>query len=98
MGELPKGGLLNGAVLDTHTAIWYLVVQKLSPVALRVIEDAVVAGEPVCVASISFVEMVYLAERGRLPKVALERLIQVLTRWPPAIAAIFALGSDQTLI
>ncbi|MGH7867399.1 MAG: type II toxin-antitoxin system VapC family toxin, partial [Candidatus Dormibacteraceae bacterium] len=63
------------AVLDTHAALWYLLKSpNLSPKALQVIEDALRLGEPVILPSISLVEVIYLVEKGRIPRSALERL------------------------
>ena len=63
------------AVLDTHAAIWYSErSKKLSSVALQSIRRTVEEGKPVYVSAISFVETIYLVERGRLPLEALHRL------------------------
>lgn len=70
---------MTAAVLDTHAAVWLLLdSSKLSPLALRAIEDAAQGGDPVYVPSISIVEVVYLVERGRLPATALSRLSDAL--------------------
>ena len=67
-------------VADTHTAIWYLFRSKdLSPHALGILREALRAGDPVYVASISLVEVTYLIEKGRLPDSALARLTQGLS-------------------
>ena len=72
---------MSAVVADTHTVLWLLFSpQKLSPDALVALQDAVTAGEPIYVASISVVEVVFLAERGRLPKEILDRLIGELNR------------------
>ena len=66
-------------LLDTHAVIWYLLdAKELSSEARRTIAAALQAGEPLCLASISLVEIVYPAEKGRLPEIALERLNRVL--------------------
>lgn len=63
------------AVLDTHAAIWYFHrSRELSSTALKSIRRAVEGGRPVYVSAISFVETIYLVERGRLPLEALQRL------------------------
>lgn len=68
------------AVLDTHTALWYLEnSNELSAVARTTIEEAVRDARDVHVSAISLVETVYLVERGRLPLNALERLRSALT-------------------
>jgi len=67
------------AVLDTHTAVWYMLSSKdLSPLALRAIEDSLQGGEAVYLPSISLVEIIYLVEKGRLPGLALERVSAAL--------------------
>jgi PIN domain nuclease of toxin-antitoxin system len=62
-------------VLDTHAVIWYLSGSKhLSPMARRIIEAEEKNGESLFVSAISLVEVIYLAERGRLPSAALRGL------------------------
>jgi len=63
------------AVLDTHSAIWYLFRSKeLSPTALQSIRRSVDSGRPLFISAISLVETIYLVERARLPLEALRRL------------------------
>jgi PIN domain nuclease of toxin-antitoxin system len=53
--------------LDTHAVIWYLSKPDLlSSAALNAIEDAVNSGEDVFLSAMSLVEVIYLAEKGRL--------------------------------
>ena len=67
------------AVADTHTAVWYLFNNpRLSAVTRRTIEEAFRAGDQIGVSSISLVEMVYLAEKGRIPSTAVEDLMRAL--------------------
>ena len=62
-------------VLDTHAAIWYLSDSKqLSPTARAIIASEEKNGESIFVSAISLVEVIYLAERGRLPSAALQSL------------------------
>jgi len=66
-------------LLDTHAVIWYLSGSKeLSPTAQAIIGTAERNGEDVFISAISLVGIVYLAERGRLPSAALDRLEGVL--------------------
>jgi PIN domain nuclease of toxin-antitoxin system len=66
-------------VLDTHAAIWYLTnSSQLSPTALNAIESSVSSGQDVFVSAISLVEVVYLAEKGRVPSEALAALEDTL--------------------
>ena len=63
------------AVLDTHSAIWYLHRStQLSPTALRTVRKFVDDGRPLFLSAISLVETIYLAETGRLPLEAWQRL------------------------
>ena len=62
-------------VLDTHAVIWSLSDSKqLSPTARRIITTEGKNGESIFVSAISLVEVIYLAERGRLPLTALRCL------------------------
>jgi len=66
-------------VLDTHAAIWYLSGSpELSLTARAVIETAERDGGTVFISAISLVEVIYLAEKGRLSSVALRRLQEAL--------------------
>jgi len=56
------------AVSDTHSLIWYLEDDsRLSPAAERYFEACENDGGHIHVPSICAVEMVYLAEKGRIP-------------------------------
>ena len=71
---------MAAVVADTHAAVWYLLNTKnLSSNAQRAMDDAAKAGDPVYVSSISLVEVVYLAEKGKLPPVVLDRLTTALS-------------------
>ena len=75
MGEFSPGRLLVPLLLDTHAAIWYFSdSDELSVTARNEIEAAVQRAEDVFLASISLVEVIYLAEKGRLPAEALAKL------------------------
>jgi PIN domain nuclease of toxin-antitoxin system len=70
---------MSGVVADTHAAVWYLLESEtLSSKALAVLDETTQEGDPVYVASISVVEVIYLVEKGRLPTVAMERLNRAL--------------------
>jgi PIN domain nuclease of toxin-antitoxin system len=67
------------AVADTHTAVWYLFNNpQLSAAARQAIEKALQDGNQIGVSSISLTELVYLAEKGRIPATAVKDLIQSL--------------------
>jgi PIN domain nuclease of toxin-antitoxin system len=85
---------MAAVVADTHAVLWMLTNSvKLSQAARTALEEAVMTGEPIYVASISVVEVVYLVDKNRLPKLALERLIDAL-RNPTSGLAIVALNQD----
>jgi PIN domain nuclease of toxin-antitoxin system len=66
-------------VLDTHAVIWYLSgSEQLSPIARTIIATEEKNGASIFVSAISLVEVVYLAERGRLPSAALQSLEDAL--------------------
>ena len=66
-------------VLDTHAAIWYLSdSEQLSPTARLIIKLEEGNGGPIFVSAISLVEIIYLAERGRVPSTALQSLEDAL--------------------
>jgi PIN domain nuclease of toxin-antitoxin system len=68
---------MPGLLADTHAVVWYLLGDaRLSARAEATLEAAAAAGEPLQVASISVVEIVYLVEKGKLPAQALVRLAE----------------------
>jgi len=59
---------------DTHVIVWYLDNDpRLSSAGAEALDRATAAGEVVCL-----VELTYLIEKGRIPKVARERLVVAL--------------------
>jgi PIN domain nuclease of toxin-antitoxin system len=63
------------AIADTHTAIWYLFCDpRLGKAASAFIDDTIAKGDHVGVSAITIAEMVYLAEKGRIPANALNEL------------------------
>ena len=71
--------MIPSAVIDTHTAVWYLNADaRLSDRAKRFIDEAGRRGVPVLISSISLVEVVYLCEKGRIPPESLTRLEEAL--------------------
>lgn len=66
-------------VVDTHTIVWYLAADsRLSANAAEALDSATADGDTIHVPSICLVEITYLVEKGRLPVVARDRLIQAL--------------------
>ena len=71
--------MIPSAVIDTHTAIWYLNADaRLSDRAKQFIDEAGRRGVPVLISSISLVEVVYLCEKGRIPLDSLTHLEEAL--------------------
>jgi PIN domain nuclease of toxin-antitoxin system len=67
------------AIADTHAVIWYIFDDKrLSAVARASLEDAAAAGNQVGLSSITLAEIVYLAEKGRIPPETFTRLLAAL--------------------
>jgi len=70
---------MKALVSDTHSAIWYVADSpKLSSAAVKAMDDATDAGEPIYVSAITLVEMTYLIEKGRLPEQDLTDLLSEL--------------------
>ncbi len=69
---------MTSVVADTHAIIWYLVEPtRLSANALYALDGATNTEQSICKSAISIVEVCYLVERGRLPKLVLQRLLNV---------------------
>ncbi|MCU0246524.1 MAG: type II toxin-antitoxin system VapC family toxin [Bryobacter sp.] len=68
------------AVADTHALLWYLADHpRLSPKAKAVFEDAARRGARVGISAISLAEIVYLAEKGRIPPANAEVLLRTIS-------------------
>jgi PIN domain nuclease of toxin-antitoxin system len=69
------------AIADTHTVIWYLFANpRLSSPARAVIEAAASRGEHIGFSSITFTEIVYLTEKGRIDPTTMRRLLSEIDR------------------
>ncbi len=69
------------AVADTHAVIWYVMAdRRLSPRAKAAIDDAAAAGDTILVSGITFVEMVYLVDKGRIDAATYEVVLEALAR------------------
>jgi PIN domain nuclease of toxin-antitoxin system len=90
---------MTAVVADTHAAIWYLLhPERLSPRAVVALDDAAASGDPVYMSAISFVEVIYLVEKGRLPEAALLRLHHALTDpEPPFVVAPLDMAVAQAM-
>lgn len=68
-------------VLDTHAAVWYALGSgRLSATARQRI-DAAIKADHVYFSAVTLVEIIYLVEKDRLPREALDRLL-TLVRQP----------------
>ena len=73
------------AVADTHTVIWYVKADaRLSARAKATIDDAAAVGDTILVSAITFVEIVYLVDKGRVDAATLDIVLQALGR-PKAV-------------
>ncbi len=78
--NFPRGySLMLSAIADTHAVVWYIFADKrLSNSAVQFVENAATERKQVGVSPITFVEIIYLAERGRIPVHTLENLLAAL--------------------
>ena len=68
------------AIADTHAVIWSLFGDsRLSAAARAFISHAAQSGASVGVSGMTLVEIVYLVEKGRIPRDTLERLLRLLS-------------------
>ncbi|MBX7236856.1 MAG: type II toxin-antitoxin system VapC family toxin [Caldilineales bacterium] len=64
---------------DTHAVIWYVFGDsRLSQRAHALIEGLATAGDQVGVSPITLIEIVYLAEKGRISEATLARVVKEL--------------------
>ena len=69
---------MDDVVIDTHIAIWYFAdPTQLSKIAEAAIDNAENKGT-IHVASITIVELIYLLEKGRVPRTVLALLREAL--------------------
>ncbi|MDQ2808792.1 MAG: type II toxin-antitoxin system VapC family toxin [Chloroflexota bacterium] len=68
------------AVADTHAVIWYVFNDpRLSPVAKSLLESAAINGDEIGFSTTTFVEIIYLIEKGRIPPTTLAELLQLVS-------------------
>src|SRR4051794_21048323 len=66
-------------VADTHAVLWYLYNDARLSAPVTAFMDALdQAGDQIAISSITFAEMVYLIEKGRIPPTAFERVLTAL--------------------
>lgn len=71
-------------VADTHAIVWYLSASsKLSSRAKTAFLKAFDSGGKIHISSISIMEIIYLVEKKRIPKTALNRLTNSLKEKTP---------------
>src|SRR4051794_39834226 len=69
------------AVADTHALIWYTYSDpRLSAQAKSFIDSAATQGDLIAISSITFVEMVYLIEKGRIAAESLTKLAAAISK------------------
>src|SRR5437762_3593590 len=67
------------AVADTHAIVWYVFNDpRLSSGARSLINSTALAGDAIAFSAISYVELIYLIEKGRVPADTLSRLLRSL--------------------
>jgi PIN domain nuclease of toxin-antitoxin system len=70
---------MTAIVADTHTIIWYLKdADRLSEPAAIALENALQEGDPIYIAAISLIEIIYLVEKNRIPPEAFDELTKQL--------------------
>ncbi|MBF2056637.1 MAG: PIN domain-containing protein [Cyanobacterium sp. T60_A2020_053] len=66
---------MKDLILDTHAIVWYLMESpKLSRKGLNAIDNA----EKIYISAISIIEIIYLEEKGKIPKICLAMIEQIL--------------------
>lgn len=72
---------MTRAVLDTHALVWSIFEpNRLSATARTLIETAIRGGDDFAFSTISLVEMVYLAEKGRIPSITPGAVVAMVAR------------------
>ncbi len=75
--------------LDTHAAIWYLMEDPELPSQLAAMLDEIAGeGQPAFLSAISLVEIIYLAERGRIFRHAYQMFVRELRAARPTLELI----------
>jgi PIN domain nuclease of toxin-antitoxin system len=88
---------MSDVLADTHTIVWYLAdPTQLSSAAATALTAAESSGR-IWVSAITFVELVYLVEKGKLPQVILAELWRVV-RDPAEPVESVPLGLDTATV
>ncbi|MFP4437439.1 MAG: type II toxin-antitoxin system VapC family toxin [Chloroflexaceae bacterium] len=84
------------AIADTHTIIWYMYGDaRLSAAGRLEIDSAAADGEQIGVSTISLVEIVYLAEKGRIAANVPDDILAVLH---DPIPLLLEIPVDRTIV
>jgi len=82
------------AITDTHALIWYLMADKhLSSIAQQTFNDAVNQSRYIGVPIICIIEIIYLVEKGKIPLLALTKLLKELQE-PDSVLTIISLDLE----
>ncbi|MHB8577492.1 MAG: type II toxin-antitoxin system VapC family toxin [Dehalococcoidia bacterium] len=69
------------AIADTHAVVWSVFdAPRLSDEVRHLFEESARLGDQIALSAITLVEVIYLAEKGRIPSNALERLLAEIDR------------------
>jgi PIN domain nuclease of toxin-antitoxin system len=80
---------MSAVAADTHTVLWLLFSpHRLSAKADAALQTAVQAADPIYLASVTIVEVVYLVEKGRLPSGILQQLLDELAQPQSALVVV----------
>ena len=80
--------MLRG-IADTHAVIWYLFDDpRLSARASAFIDTAAATGDQVGFSSISLVEIIYLAEKGRIDRTTFARLLALTDQFESVLVEV----------
>lgn len=83
-------------VADTHAILWYFYDDaRLSTTAAMILDAAAQAGDQIAIASITLAEIVYLIEKGRIHRLAFERILGAIEQANPTLVEI---PLDRTII
>jgi PIN domain nuclease of toxin-antitoxin system len=76
------------ALLDTHAFVWFITDEpRLSSQARRFIVDSLIEGNLLAVSAVSIVEIVYLAEKGKIPTDFIKEINRFFTGVSPFVIA-----------
>ena len=91
---------MSSLVLDTHTALWYLVKSPaLSTPAHDAIKRAIAGGDLLYVPAISFAEIVYLEEKGRIKQGSLQAVLwEIANPQSMFLEAVFSAKTAEMMI